>query len=84
MFPKLSLKNVGSGLFSLLLGAVFAFLTYALVFKEVPMNNRDAMLLLLGIVSTNIGQITSYYFGSSASSRAKDETISKMTKGDSQ
>ena len=77
-------KNIASGVFAALLGGILAFMAYALIFQSIPSNNRDALLMLLGIVSANIGQVTSYFFGSSASSRQKDEVISKMTKGDSQ
>jgi len=56
-------------------------MAYALIFQSIPDNNRDALLMLLGIVSANIGQVTSYFFGSSQSSRAKDVVISNMTKG---
>jgi len=77
-------KNIASGVFAALLGGILAFMAYALIFQSIPSNNRDALLMLLGIVSANIGQVTSFFFGSSASSRQKDEVISKMTKGDSQ
>lgn len=77
-------KNIASGVFAALLGSILAFMAYALIFQSIPSNNRDALLMLLGIVSANIGQVTSFFFGSSASSRQKDEVISKMTKGDSQ
>lgn len=77
-------KNIASGIFAALLGGILAFMAYALIFQSIPLNNRDALLMLLGIVSANIGQVTSFFFGSSASSRQKDEVISKMTKGDSQ
>lgn len=74
-------KNIASGFFATLLGAILAFMAYALIFQSIPDNNRDALLMLLGIVSANIGQVTSYFFGSSQSSRAKDVVISNMTKG---
>lgn len=75
-------KNVASGIFAALLGGILAFMAYALIFQSIPINNRDALLMLLGIVSANIGQVTSYFFGSSASSRQKDETISRIAKGE--
>jgi len=51
------------------------------VFETIPVSNRDALVYLLGIISASVGQVTSYFYGSSASSRAKDATINNMTKG---
>ena len=81
---RIAPKNIGAGIFAGFLATILAFMAYALIFQSVPSNNRDALLMLLGNVSANIGMITSYYYGSSQSSRNKDEVISNMTKGDSQ
>lgn len=74
-------KNIGAGLFAMLMGAVLCFMAYALLDRAIPESNRDAILMMLGIVSANVGQITSYFFGSSQSSREKDATINTMAKG---
>jgi hypothetical protein len=75
-------KNVASGIFAALMIGILAFMAYALVYQTIPLSNRDALVYLLGIISANIGQVTSFFFGSSASSRTKDETISRIAKGE--
>lgn len=77
-------KNIGAGIFAGFLCLDMAFMSYALVYENIPSNNREALLLLLGNLLGVIGLIAGYYYGSSQSSRSKDETIKSMTKGDSQ
>ena len=73
---KLS-KNIGA---YLALGTVILAFTlfYILIFKpdSVSDKSKDVVLYILGILSAVLVQIYSYYFGSSASSAAKDRTIS--------
>lgn len=62
------------------LGVIFmmAFLCWALVNREIPPNNREALLIILGIISTTVSNIIGYYFGSSAGSKNKDDIIKQM------
>jgi len=39
----------------------------------------EAFLIMLGVLGAMTKDIYSYYFGSSASSRAKDDTIKKLS-----
>ena len=43
-----------------------------------PQHGSEALLVLLGALSAGQAAILSYYFGSSSSSRAKNETISRL------
>jgi hypothetical protein len=42
---------------------------------------RDLALRSLGVLDTSLGLVLSYYFGSSSSSRRKDETIGDLQRG---
>lgn len=41
----------------------------------------EAMIAMIGGLATGFSMVLSYYFGSSASSRIKDDTISTLSKG---
>jgi len=49
-----------------------------LFFHAIPKENHDAAMLCLGSLGTGWVTIIAYYFGSSMSSRVKDETIKKI------
>jgi hypothetical protein len=58
---------------------VLLFLVWALTYVAIPEANSNAVTVLLGAVAANVGAVVNYYFGSSATSKAKDETISNMS-----
>lgn len=57
-------------------------LFFVLIFRpgDIPPGSKEIILYILGILSTILVQIYSYYFGSSSGSAAKDKTISSLTK----
>lgn len=70
--PRLLAAAITVGYFSVL----FWMLNHGL-----PSNGgSEAMLVMLGTLGTAWGGIVAYYFGSSAGSREKNDTISKMMK----
>lgn len=70
--PRLLAAAITVGYFSVL----FWMLNHGL-----PNNGgSEAMLVMLGTLGTAWGGIVAYYFGSSAGSREKNDTISKMMK----
>jgi len=58
--------------------AVFCFQAYALVYVEIPKENKDILIHYMAIVDTTFGFVVGYYFGSSQSSSKKDATIEKV------
>lgn len=69
--PRLLAGLITAGYF----GALFYMLRNGL-----PQHGgSEAMLVMLGTLGTAWGGVVAYYFGSSAGSKAKDETMSRMS-----
>lgn len=68
----------------LALGTIFLILSlmFVLVFTPsvIKPESKDVVIYILGILSAVLGQIYSYYFGSSVGSSAKNTTISNLIK----
>jgi len=63
---------------ALLAGFVVALVPYAftmLLFKDVPANTRDIVMVLVGVIAANATQAVQHRFGSNPSNQRKDETI---------
>jgi len=69
--PKILAAGITLGFF----GCLFWMFVYG-----VPKNGNEALLLMLGALQTAFTGVIAYYFGSSSSSKAKDELISKGSK----
>lgn len=69
--PRMLSFGVVAGLFTLL--ALMAF-------RDLPTANHDALMMLLGGLSTAFTSVIGFYFGSSASSQAKDAVIKDLKK----
>lgn len=72
-----SLNLIGGVVASGLIG-ILAFVTWALVFRTVPETNENALLILIGILATNIGQVVNWFFGSSSESKKQTDTIETL------
>ena len=57
----------------------FTIITLALVYREIPPGNREALLYLLGIISGAILGMATFYWGSSKGSQKKSDTIDKIS-----
>lgn len=75
-----SAMNVAGGILGMTLVGLLFFLAWAFIFRELPANNREPMLMLLGIVSTNVGQVVGFYFGSSWANKKQADTIDTLSK----
>lgn len=58
--------------------AILGFVTWALVFRAVPEANANALTLLIGILSANVGVVVGFFFGSSVTNKKQAETIDKQ------
>jgi hypothetical protein len=70
--------NVTGGMLAVLLTLALWFLLYALVYIKVPDENQNALLIVIGILSTNLTSIVAFYFGSSVGAKRQSETIDTL------
>ena len=77
MFPTADKITVGAALASVALIALCGAIT-ALMFVKVPPENRDLLNVALMALIGNAGTAFGYFFGSSESSKKKDETIQTL------
>jgi hypothetical protein len=74
---KMAMQNPKDWTPRALAGAItvgfFGVLMYMLMYGLPPAGGGEAMLVMLGTLGTAWGAVVSFYFGSSAGSRAKDE-----------
>ena len=47
-------------------------------FYPLPEGVKEIVLMLIGVLSKSFSDVVNYYFGSTASSKTKDKTISDM------
>ena len=66
---------VAAGLISIL-----GFVTWALVFIKVPVDNAIALNLLIGNLSALVGMVVGFFFGSSVTTKKQSETIDTLAK----
>jgi len=76
-FPDL--QTVIAGTMLLLFGAAL----FMLLFMPMPLTEAAGTLLtaMVGMLVAKIGTMVDFYFGSSATSKQKDDTIQKLTSG---
>ena len=63
--------------------SVLFIITNALLFREIPENNKEIVIHLLGIIEGAVMTIVTYEFGSSKGSDKKNELLAK-TKTDTE
>lgn len=62
-------------------GGLLLMLSYALhrlSSQEVPTANRDALMVVIGILSANFATVVNFFFGSSSESKKQTEAIGDL------
>jgi ABC-type siderophore export system fused ATPase/permease subunit len=72
-------KIVSPILALVIVGLTFA-LFYMIMFKGITTVEKDILIYVLGALTSYVGMVLSYYFGSSNSSKHKDEAIKELMK----
>lgn len=70
--------NASGAVIGVILVGILAFLSWALVFVEVPDKNETAMNVLLGILSTQVGIVIGFHFGSSVTNKRQTDAIASQ------
>lgn len=70
--------NIAGAAVAVGLVSILAFMTWALVFVTIPSQNKDALGLLIGVLSSNVALVVGFFFGSSASARQQQATIDTL------
>lgn len=59
-------------------GALLTLALLLLWYDAIPTSNRDAVMVLIGVIAANVRDAFGYYLGSSSGSAAKSATIDKF------
>lgn len=70
--------NLTGGIIGFSLVAILGFMAWSLVYRAIPEENESTLNVLLGILSTQVGMVVGFYFGSSVASKRQTETIDKL------
>jgi len=57
--------------------AAFIGTVFALLFRPIPEANKDAVMLIIGMIDGAVITMVSFYYGSSKGSQKKSDVISK-------
>jgi hypothetical protein len=72
--------GIAGGVVAFGLIAILAFMTWALVYVAVPPANQNALTVLIGILSANVGVVVGFFYGTSVGNRKQAEALSTMAK----
>lgn len=67
------LLNVTASIVGIGLVILLGFVTWALIYHAIPEDNQTAFNLLIGILSTNVGLVVGFFFGSSMANRKQQD-----------
>lgn len=70
--------NVSGGLLVAATLIMMGYLCWGLLNKEIALNNKDAMMLVLGVLLAKYSDLIGYFFGGSSQSKKQAETIDKL------
>ena len=75
------MKELWKQIFQYGLAALIAvglyWVTYLLIMKAAPETNKDALLILLGVMAAAFSNVVGFFFGSSKGSQNKDDILNK-------
>jgi hypothetical protein len=74
---EVKVKDKMPFILSLSVNVMFFGVIIALVYRAVPADSKDVILILLGALTAGWKDVLGYYFGSSAGSAAKTEILDK-------
>lgn len=78
MISRQEILNVAGALIAVGVVWLMGFALWALVFVRVPPENQNALLVVLGAVTTNLTTIVAFYYGTSVGSKKQSDTIDTL------
>lgn len=72
------MKPIPPGALAVLIATGFFAALFTLMFVDVAPSMKDPLMLMLGALMAAFAAVTGYYFGTTASSSRKDETIASL------
>lgn len=76
---QIAVKDWMPNVLALICVSAFVGCLFALIKHDIASASRDAFMFLLGILAKMVADVYGYYFGSSAGSAAKEETIKQIS-----
>lgn len=73
-------KHSAQIILALLTAAGFFFCIFHMLTSEFPKDNKDALNSLLGVLTTIFTLQMNFFFGSSSTSKMKDETVADIAR----
>ena len=70
-------KSLMPAILALALHTMLGILLYAMYMRAIPPENQSAFNILLGSVGTGVASVWGFYYGSSAGSQGKDDTLAQ-------
>lgn len=74
-------KDVGLYVIALAVFLGLGYVTTKLFGLEIPANNREPLMLVIGFLIAKAGTVVDYFFGSSSGSAAKMDALTNAAKG---
>ena len=74
------LNKIVSPILALVIVGLTFILFYMVMFKKITAVEKDILVYVLGALTSYVGMVLSYYFGSSNGSRIKDSAIKELIK----
>lgn len=70
--------NIAGAIVGVSLVVLLALCLQSLFTHEVPQGNKDALLVVIGMLTVKIGTIVDFFYGSSESNRRSSDTINTL------
>jgi hypothetical protein len=76
--PKITDRNILNWVGVVMILAHLAFLAlliYVLVWTKIPPENKEALLIIIGLVTGNVGNMVQFLFGSTQAAKEQGEAL---------
>lgn len=70
--------NVSGGILVVATLGFLSYLCWGLVNREISLNNKDAVMMVLGVFLAKYSDLIAFFYGSSSGHKKQSETIDKL------